>query len=68
MATNTRCAIHQHSPHKHTFVLASGCLQVYQKLVAKYHILNQLGIVHTDMFKLDYDEQEDTMWMSKIFE
>lgn len=61
---NTRCLLEEQD-------YKTGCngwLQVYQKLLSKYHKLTQLGIVHTDMFKLDYDEQEDTMWMSKILE
>ena len=61
---NTRCLLEEQD-YKTGY---NGWLQVYQKLVAKYHTLTQLGIVHTDMFKLDYDAQEDTMWMSKILE
>lgn len=61
---NTRCLLEEQD-------YKTGCngwLQVYQKLVAKYQTLTQLGHIHTGMFKLDYDEQEDTMWMSKILE
>ena len=61
---NTRCLLEEQD-------YKTGCngwLQIYQKLVSKYHTLTQLALVHTDMFKLDYDDQEDTMWMSKILE
>ena len=61
---NTRCLLEEQD-------YKTGCngwLQVYQKLVSKYHTLTQLGHIHNGMFKLDYDEQEDTMKMSKILE
>lgn len=61
---NTRCLLEEQD-------YKTGCngwLQVYQKLVSKYHTLTQLGHIHTGMFSLNYDEQEDTMWMSKILE
>ena len=61
---NTRCILEEYD-YKTGY---NGWLQVYQRLVAKYHTLTQLALVHTDMFKLDYDDQEDTMWMSKILE
>lgn len=44
----------------------NGWLQLYQKLVARYHTLTQISSAHTDMDKLDYDDQEDAVWMSKI--
>ena len=43
----------------------NGWLQVYQKLVSRYHTLTQISSTHTGML-LDYDEQADAMWMSKI--
>ena len=43
----------------------NGFLQVYQKLVSRYHTLTQISSTHTGML-LDYDEQADAMWMSKI--
>ena len=61
---NTRCLLEEQD-------YKTGCngwLQIYQKMVSKYHTLTQLALVHTDMFNLDYDDQEDTMWMSKILE
>ena len=61
---NTRCLLEEQD-YKTGF---NGWLQVYQKLVAKYQTLTQLGHIHNGMFKLDYDEQEDTMKMSKILE
>ena len=61
---NTRCVLEE-DDYKTGY---NGWLQVYQRLVAKYHTLTQLALVHTDMFKLDYDDQEDTIWMSNIFE
>ena len=61
---NTRCLLEEHD-FKNGY---NGWLQVYQKLVAKYQTLTQLGHIHNGMFKLDYDEQEDTMKMSKILE
>ena len=35
----------------------NGWLQVYQRLVSRYHTLTQISSTHTDML-LDYDEQE----------
>ena len=61
---NTRCLLEEQD-------YKTGCngwLQIYQKLVSKYHTLTQLGHIHTGMFSLNYDEQDDTMWMSKILE
>ena len=45
----------------------NGFLQVYQKLLSRYHTLTHISPAHTDMI-LDYDDQEDTIWMSKILE
>ena len=45
----------------------NGFLQVYQKLLSRYHTLTHISSAHTDMI-LDYDDQEDTIWMSKILE
>jgi hypothetical protein len=42
-------------------------LQVYQKLLSRYHTLTHISPTHADMI-LDYDDQEDTIWMSKMFE
>jgi hypothetical protein len=61
---NTRCVLEE-DDYKTGY---NGWLQVYQKLLSRYHTLTQISSTHTDMFKLDYDEQEDTMWMSKILE
>ena len=44
----------------------NGWLQVYQKLVSRYHTLTQISSTHTGML-LNYDDQEDMLWMSKIF-
>ena len=43
----------------------NGFLQVDQKLVSRYHTLTQISSTYTGML-LDYDEQADAMWMSKI--
>ena len=59
---NTRCLLEEQD-YKTGY---NGFLQVYQKLVAKYHTLTQISSAHTDMDKLDYDDQEDAVWMSKI--
>ena len=45
----------------------NGFLQIYQKLLSRYHTLTHISPAHTDMI-LDYDDQENTIWMSKIFE
>ena len=45
----------------------NGWLQVYQKLLSKYHTLTNISPAHTDMI-LDYDDLEETLWMSKILE
>lgn len=45
----------------------NGFLQVYQKLLSRYHTLSNISPAHTDMI-LDYDDQEETVWMSKILE
>ena len=45
----------------------NGFLQVYQKLLSRYHTLTHISPAHTDMI-LDYDDQEETKWMSKILE
>ena len=59
---NTRCVLEE-DDYKTGY---NGWLQVYQKLVARYHTLTQISSTHTDMDKLDYDDQEDAVWMSKI--
>ena len=59
---NTRCLLEEQD-YKTGH---NGFLQVYQKLVARYHTLTQISSAHTDMDKLDYDDQEDAVWMSKI--
>ena len=60
---NTRCILEEQD-YKTGY---NGWLQIYQKLVARYHTLTQISSAHTDMDKLDYDDQEDAVWMSKIF-
>ena len=52
---NTRCLLEE-DDYKTGY---NGWLQVYQKLLSKYHTLTQISSTHTDML-LDYDEQE--MW------
>lgn len=59
---NTRCLLEEQD-YKTGY---NGWLQIYQKLVARYHTLTQISSAHTDMDKLDYDDQEDAVWMSKI--
>ena len=59
---NTRCVLEE-DDYKTGY---NGWLQVYQRLVARYHTLTQISSAHTDMDKLDYDDQEDAVWMSKI--
>ena len=44
----------------------NGFLQVYQKLLSRYNRLTQISSTHTGML-LNYDDQEDMLWMSKIF-
>ena len=61
---NTRCLLEEQD-YKTGF---NGWLQVYQKLVAKYQTLTQLGHIHTGMFKLEYEEQEDVVWLSESLE
>ena len=51
---NTRCLLEE-DDYKTGY---NGWLQVYQRLVSRYHTLTQISSTHTDM--LDYDEQE--MW------
>ena len=51
---NTRCLLEEDN-YKTGY---NGWLQVYQKLVSRYHTLTQISSTHTGM--LDYDEQE--MW------
>ena len=50
---NTRCLLEEDN-YKTGY---NGWLQVYQKLLSRYHTLTQLAPSHTDML-LDYDEQE----------
>ena len=50
---NTRCILEE-DDYKTGY---NGWLQVYQRLVAKYHTLTQLAPTHNEM-QLDYDEQE----------
>ena len=52
---NTRCLLEEQD-YKTGY---NGWLQVYQKLLSRYHTLTQISSAHTDML-LDYDEQE--MW------
>ena len=59
---NTRCLLEEQD-YKTGY---NGWLQVYQKLLSRYHTLTQISSAHTDMDKLDYDDQEDAVWMSKI--
>ena len=51
---NTRCLLEE-DDYKTGY---NGWLQVYQRLVSRYHTLTQISSTHTGM--LDYDEQE--MW------
>ena len=59
---NTRCALEE-DDFKTGY---NGWLQVYQKLVSRYHTLTQISSTHTGML-LNYDDQEDMLWMSQIF-
>ena len=52
---NTRCILEEQD-YKTGY---NGWLQVYQRLLSRYHTLTQISSTHTDML-LDYDEQE--MW------
>ena len=60
---NTRCLLEEQD-YKTGY---NGWLQVYQKLVSRYHTLTQISSTHTGMI-LNYDDQDDMMWMSQIFE
>ena len=40
---------------------------MYQKLLSRYNRLTQLGRTNNEML-LNYDDQDDMMWMSQIFE
>ena len=42
----------------------NGWLQIYKKLSLRFQRL--LRIANNGLSKLDYDEQEDMVWMSKI--
>ena len=52
---NTRC-VFEEDDYKTGY---NGWLQVYQKLLSRYHTLTQLAPSHNEM-QLDYDVQE--MW------
>ena len=58
---NTRCLLEE-DDYKTGY---NGWLQVYQKLVSRYHTLTQISSTCIGIL-LNYDDQED-MWMSKIF-
>jgi hypothetical protein len=60
---NTRCILDEQD-YKTGY---NGWLQIYQRLLSRYQTLTQRCLDHTGML-LDYDEQEDTFWMSKILE
>ena len=59
---NTRCLLEEDN-YKTGY---NGWLQVYQKLVSRYHTLTQISSTHTGIL-LNYDDQEDMLWMSNIF-
>ena len=59
---NTRCLLEEQD-YKTGY---NGWLQIYQKLVAKYQTLTRSSLDHNDEF-LDFDEQEDQIWMSSFF-
>lgn len=59
---NTRCLLEE-DDYKTGY---NGWLQVYQKLVSRYHTLTQISSTYTGIL-LNYDDQEDMLWMSKIF-
>ena len=44
----------------------NGWLQSFQKVFSRYQ--RQLCVADNGIIKLNYDEQEDTIWMSKILE
>ena len=58
---NTRCLLEE-DDYKTGY---NGWLQVYQKLVSRYHTLTQISSTHTGML-LDFDDQDDMMRMSQI--
>ncbi len=60
---NARCVLEE-DDYKTGY---NGWLQVYQQLLSRYNRLTQLGRTNNEML-LDYDDQEDMLWMSKIFE
>ena len=60
---NARCALEE-DDFKTGY---NGWLQVYQKLLSRYNRLTQLGRTNNEML-LNYDDQDDMMWMSQIFE
>ena len=59
---NTRCLLEE-DDYKTGY---NGWMQVYQKLVSRYHTLTQISSTYTGIL-LNYDDQEDMLWMSKIF-
>ena len=59
---NTRCLLEEQD-YKTGY---NGWLQVYQKLLSRYQTLTRSSLDHTGML-LDYDEQEDQIWMSSFF-
>ena len=59
---NTRCLLEE-DDYKTGY---NGWLQVYQKLVSRYHTLTQISSTYTGIL-LNYDDQEDMLWMSNIF-
>ena len=59
---NTRCLLEEDN-YKTGY---NGWLQVYQKLVSRYHTLTQISSTHTGIL-LNYDDQEDMLWMSQFF-
>ena len=56
---NTRCVLEE-DDYKTGY---NGWLQVYQKLLSRYHTLTQISPDHTDMI-LDYDDLDETKRMS----
>ena len=59
---NTRCLLEEQD-YKTGY---NGWLQVYQKLLSRYQTLTRSSLDHNDEF-LDFDEQEDQIWMSSFF-
>ena len=57
---NTRCLLEEQD-YKTAY---NGWLNGYQKLFARYQRL--LNLEYKGLFKLDFNEQEDMMWMSQI--